>query len=95
MALEEIGLKTVVDVVYNHTYRSGTSPYSVLDKIVPGYYHRYNADSGEIETSTCCDNTAAEHKMMEKLIIDSVVLWAKEYKIDGFRFDLMGHHPNM
>jgi len=93
MALEEIGLKTVVDVVYNHTFRSGTSPYSVLDKIVPGYYHRYNADTGEVETSTCCDNTAAEHKMMEKLIIDSVVFWAKEYKIDGFRFDLMGHHP--
>jgi len=93
MALDEIGLYTVVDVVYNHTYASGTSPYSVLDKIVPGYYHRYNADSGEIETSTCCDNTAAEHKMMEKLIIDSVILWAKEYKIDGFRFDLMGHHP--
>lgn len=93
MAVDEIGLKTVVDVVYNHTYRSGTSPYSVLDKVVPGYYHRYNADSGEIETSTCCDNTAAEHKMMEKLIIDSVILWAKEYKIDGFRFDLMGHHP--
>lgn len=93
MALDEIGLYTVVDVVYNHTYASGTSPYSVLDKIVPGYYHRYHADSGEIETSTCCDNTAAEHKMMEKLIIDSVILWAKEYKIDGFRFDLMGHHP--
>jgi len=93
MSLEEIGLKTVVDVVYNHTLSSGTSQYSVLDKIVPGYYHRYNADSGAIETSTCCDNTAAEHKMMEKLIIDSVVFWAKEYKIDGFRFDLMGHHP--
>lgn len=93
MALHDIGLKTVVDVVYNHTLASGTAPKSVLDKIVPGYYHRYNADSGEIETSTCCENTAAENKMMEKLIIDSVVFWAKQYKIDGFRFDLMGHHP--
>lgn len=92
-ALYESGLYTVIDVVYNHTFASGLSPYSVLDRIVPGYYHRYNADSGMIETSTCCDNTAAEHKMMEKLLIDSVLLWAKEYKIDAFRFDLMGHHP--
>ena len=47
---------------------------------------------GEVETSTCCQNTATEHAMMEKLMIDSVVTWAKEYKVDGFRFDLMGHH---
>ena len=93
-SLYEIGLYTVIDVVYNHTFASGPdSRFSVLDKIVPGYYHRYNPDSGEIETSTCCDNTAAEHKMMEKLLIDSVILWAKQYKIDAFRFDLMGHHP--
>ncbi|MCC5940512.1 MAG: pullulanase-type alpha-1,6-glucosidase [Balneolaceae bacterium] len=93
-SLYEIGLHTVIDVVYNHTFASGPdSRFSVLDKIVPGYYHRYDPDSGEIETSTCCDNTAAEHKMMEKLLIDSVVLWAKQYKIDSFRFDLMGHHP--
>ncbi len=93
-ALYEIGLYTVIDVVYNHTFASGPdSRFSVLDKIVPGYYHRYNPDSGEIETSTCCDNTAAEHAMMEKLLIDSVLLWAKHYKIDSFRFDLMGHHP--
>ncbi len=93
-ALYEIGLHTVIDVVYNHTFASGPdSRFSVLDKIVPGYYHRYNPDSGEIETSTCCDNTAAEHAMMEKLLIDSVILWAKQYKIDAFRFDLMGHHP--
>jgi pullulanase-type alpha-1,6-glucosidase len=58
---------------------------------VPGYYHRLNAD-GEVETSTCCQNTATEHAMMEKLMVDSVVTWAKEYKVDGFRFDLMGHH---
>ncbi|TVR19306.1 MAG: pullulanase-type alpha-1,6-glucosidase [Balneolaceae bacterium] len=93
-ALFEIGLYTVIDVVYNHTFASGPdSRFSVLDKIVPGYYHRYNPDTGEIETSTCCDNTAAEHAMMEKLLIDSVLLWAKHYKIDSFRFDLMGHHP--
>jgi len=92
-ALDEIGLNVVVDVVYNHTFDSGISKFSVLDKVVPGYYHRYNPDTGEIETSTCCHNTAAEHAMMEKLIIDSVLLWAQKYKIDAFRFDLMGHHP--
>ncbi|MFU8860091.1 MAG: pullulanase-type alpha-1,6-glucosidase [Cyclonatronaceae bacterium] len=92
-ALDEAGLKVVVDVVYNHTFDSGLSSFSVLDKVVPGYYHRYDPDSGALETSTCCDNTAAENAMMEKLIIDSVILWAKHYKIDSFRFDLMGHHP--
>jgi len=92
-ALDEAGLKIVVDVVYNHTHASGLSEKSVLDKVVPGYYHRLNATTGEVETSTCCENTAAEHAMMEKLMIDSILLWAKQYKIDSFRFDLMGHHP--
>ncbi|MEN9839095.1 MAG: hypothetical protein RL177_574, partial [Bacteroidota bacterium] len=92
-ALHRIGLKIVVDVVYNHTYEDGLRATSVLDKIVPGYYHRYDPVSGKVETSTCCFNTAAENKMMERLLIDSVVLWAKQYKIDAFRFDLMGHHP--
>jgi pullulanase-type alpha-1,6-glucosidase len=63
----------------------------VLDRIVPGYYHRLD-EAGSIATSTCCQNTATEHAMMGKLMIDSVVTWAKEYKVDGFRFDLMGHH---
>ncbi len=92
-ALHEIGLRIVVDVVYNHTNASGLAEKSVLDKVVPGYYHRRNPVTGAVETSTCCQNTAAEHKMMEKLMIDSILLWAKEYKIDSFRFDLMGHHP--
>jgi pullulanase len=90
-ALNKIGLRVVTDVVYNHTNSSGQNDKSVLDKIVPGYYHRLNAD-GFVETSTCCQNTATEHRMMQKLMVDSVVLWAKEYKIDAFRFDLMGHH---
>lgn len=89
--LNKIGLRVVVDVVYNHTNASGQNDKSVLDKVVPGYYHRLNAD-GFIETSSCCQNTATEHLMMRKLMVDSVVLWAKEYKIDAFRFDLMGHH---
>lgn len=90
-ALNQTGLRVVMDVVYNHTNASGQSAKSVLDKVVPGYYHRLNAE-GKMERSTCCENTATEHAMMEKLMIDSVVLWAKEYKVDGFRFDLMGHH---
>jgi pullulanase-type alpha-1,6-glucosidase len=90
-ALAGLGLRTVMDVVYNHTHASGQSDRSVLDRIVPGYYHRLNAD-GRVETSTCCANTASEHRMMEKLMVDDLVHWARDYRIDGFRFDLMGHH---
>ncbi|HEX8180514.1 MAG TPA: pullulanase-type alpha-1,6-glucosidase [Pyrinomonadaceae bacterium] len=89
--LSEAGLRVVMDVVYNHTTADGQDPRSVLDKIVPGYYYRLNLD-GQTETSTCCRNTASEHAMMEKLLVDSVVTWARAYKVDGFRFDLMGHH---
>ncbi|MFZ6845785.1 alpha-1,6-glucosidase domain-containing protein [Undibacterium sp. RuTC16W] len=81
-----------MDVVYNHAAAAGQKEKSVLDKIVPGYYHRLNA-SGAVEQSTCCDNTATENKMMAKLMVDSVLLWAKHYKIDSFRFDLMAHQP--
>jgi pullulanase-type alpha-1,6-glucosidase len=91
-SLNDSGLRVVMDVVYNHTNSAGQNDKSVLDKLVPGYYHRLNADGG-IETSSCCPNTAAEHAMMEKLMIDSLVTWARDYKVDGFRFDLMGHHP--
>jgi pullulanase len=91
-SLNDIGLRVGMDVVYNHMTASGQNEKSVLDRIVPGYYHRLNAE-GKVETSTCCDNTATEHRMMEKLMSDSVLLWAKHYKIDSFRFDLMGHQP--
>ena len=90
-ALNWNGLRVVMDVVYNHTNSAGQNDKSVLDKLVPGYYHRLSAD-GAIETSSCCPNTASEHTMMEKLMIDSLVTWARDYKVDGFRFDLMGHH---
>ena len=90
-SLHEIGLRVVMDVVYNHTNASGQRPNSVLDKVVPGYYHRLN-DRGQVETSTCCQNTATEHNMMRKLMVDMSVLWATAYGVDGFRFDLMGHH---
>jgi pullulanase-type alpha-1,6-glucosidase len=90
-SLNEAGLRIVLDVVYNHTTASGQSDRSVLDRVVPGYYHRLNAQ-GRVATSTCCANTATEHDMMRRLMIDSVVHWATQYKVDGFRFDLMGHH---
>ncbi len=90
-ALNQAGLRVVLDVVYNHTNASGQSEKSVLDRVVPGYYHRLD-EQGRVATSTCCQNTATEHAMMRKLMIDSVVTWAKAYKVDGFRFDLMGHH---
>jgi pullulanase-type alpha-1,6-glucosidase len=86
------GLRVVMDVVYNHTPAAGQDPGSILDRVVPGYYQRLNPVTGAVETSTCCSNTATEHRMMEKLMVDSVVTWAKHYKVDGFRFDLMGHH---
>jgi pullulanase-type alpha-1,6-glucosidase len=90
--LNRAGMRVVLDVVYNHTHASGLAEGSVLDRIVPGYYHRLLPD-GTVATSTCCANTAPEHAMMGKLVVDSVVTWAKHYKVDGFRFDLMGHHP--
>ncbi|MFI9796540.1 pullulanase-type alpha-1,6-glucosidase [Streptomyces sp. NPDC052302] len=91
-ALNEDGLRVVMDVVYNHTAAAGQADTSVLDRIVPGYYQRLLAD-GSVANSTCCANTATENAMMGKLVVDSIVTWAKEYKVDGFRFDLMGHHP--
>ncbi|MFB7056393.1 pullulanase-type alpha-1,6-glucosidase [Streptomyces vinaceus] len=91
-SLNGAGLRTVMDVVYNHTVASGQSDKSVLDRIVPGYYQRLLAD-GSVANSTCCANTAPENAMMGRLVVDSIVTWAKEYKVDGFRFDLMGHHP--
>jgi len=89
--LNRSGLRVVMDVVYNHTAASGQDQKSVLDRIVPGYYHRLD-ENGAVATSTCCANTATENTMMGKLMIDSIVTWARQYKVDGFRFDLMGHH---
>lgn len=90
-ALHADGLQVVLDQVFNHTAASGQDAQSVLDRVVPGYYHRLDA-TGKVETSTCCQNVATEHAMAEKMMVDSVVTWARDYKVDGFRFDLMGHH---
>ena len=91
-ALHALGMRVGMDVVYNHTMAAGQDRWSVLDRIVPGYYHRLD-ENGKVATSTCCANTATEHRMMAKLMRDSVVLWATQYGIDSFRFDLMGHQP--
>ena len=90
--LHRAGLRVGMDVVYNHTSTSGQKAQSVLDRVVPGYYQRLDANGG-IEHSTCCDNTATENRMMGKLLVDSVTQWAVQYHVDSFRFDLMGHQP--
>ncbi len=90
---QDIGMNVVMDVVYNHTNEAGVADKSVLDRIVPWYYQRLNEISGVVENSTCCSNTAPEHKMFAKLIDDSIATWTRDYKIDAFRWDLMGHHP--
>ena len=92
-ALHEMGLRVVLDVVYNHTASSGLYDNSVLDKVVPGYYQRLSETTGRIENSTCCENTATEHVMMAKLMNDSLVSFAEHFGFDSFRFDLMGHIP--
>jgi pullulanase len=89
--IHRAGLRVVQDVVFNHTDASGQSANSVLDKLVPAYYYRLDAD-GNVENGSCCSDTASEHRMMEKLMIDTVVTNARQYKIDGYRFDLMSFH---
>ncbi|KAK3143133.1 hypothetical protein QOZ80_4BG0358810 [Eleusine coracana subsp. coracana] len=90
-ALNRLGLRVVMDVVYNHLYSSGPLVItSVLDKVVPGYYLRRDTN-GQIENSAAVNNTASEHFMVDRLIVDDLLNWAVNYKVDGFRFDLMGH----
>lgn len=82
------GIGIVMDVVYNHTYRTKDSYFELT---VPGYYYRMNGDEF-LDASACGNETASEHKMMRKYMVDSLCFFAKEYHIDGFRFDLMGIH---
>ena len=89
-ALHDLGLRVVLDQVFTHTVASGPDPRAVLDRVVPGYYHRLDA-LGRVCDSTCCSNVATEHVMAEKIMVDLVVRWARDYRVDGFRFDLMGH----
>jgi len=91
-ALHAAGLRVGMDVVYNHTTASGQSPHSVLDRIVPGYYQRLDAN-GKVEAPPLFAHPATAHRMMARLMRDSVASWARQYRIDSFRFDLMGHQP--
>ena len=95
MALHQMGLRVVMDVVYPHTTSSGIeAANSVFDKVVPGYYYRTNAATGTAENGTFAgSDTATEHRMMGKFVADSVVQWAEQYKVDGFRFDQSGYMP--
>lgn len=90
-ALHDLGLRVVLDVVYNHTSSAGLSNNSVLDMVVPGYYHSRNIETGAIIQSTCCNDTALEHRMMNKVMVDSLKIWTQHYNFDGFRFDIMSH----
>ncbi len=85
--LHDAGLRVIMDVVYNHVYNAQKNAFG---QTVPGYYFRYNDDGSLSNRSGCGNDTASERKMMRKYIVDSVKYWAKEYGIDGFRFDLMG-----
>ena len=86
LALHSSGIGVIMDVVFNHTYRRDDSN---LQKIVPGYYYRSD-ETGYTNGSGCGNEVASDRPMVQKLIVDSLIYWAKEYHIDGFRFDLMG-----
>jgi len=85
--LHKHNLRVVMDVVFNHVYDIKKFPF---EKIIPGYAYRFD-ETGHLTNSSGCDSDfATERKMIRKFVMDSVLFWAKEYKIDGFRFDLMG-----
>lgn len=88
-SLHQNGLRIVLDVVYNHT---ASTDHSNFDLTVPGYFYRQNPDGSYSNASGCGNETASEREMVRHYIIESVKFWAKEYHIDGFRFDLMGIH---
>ena len=86
-SLHDQGLRVTMDVVYNHMFSSNDSNFN---KLVPGYYFRYTEDGKNVNESGCGNTIASENAMARKFIVDSVTYWAKEYNLDGFRFDLMG-----
>lgn len=89
MALHRAGFKVVMDVVYNHTSLSSTSSF---EQLAPYYFYRRN-ENGEFSNASACGNeTASEQPMMQKFMVESLLFWINEYKVDGFRFDLMGIH---
>lgn len=88
-ALHDAGIGVVMDVVYNHTANNDDSNFSLT---APGYFYRHRADGSYSDASGCGNETASERPMMQDYIVNSVKHWAKEYHIDGFRFDLMAIH---
>ncbi|WP_408955061.1 type I pullulanase [Natroniella sp. ANB-PHB2] len=89
LALHRNGIRVVMDVVYNHTYETNNSNFG---KLAPEAYYRFNEQGNYSNGSGCGNEVASEHPMVRKFIIESVKYWAKEYHIDGFRFDLMALH---
>ena len=88
-ALHKAGIRVIMDVVYNHTYDvMGCA----LGRVVPKYFYRLNEDGTYANGSGCGNETASDHEMMRQFMVESVCYWAREYHIDGFRFDLMGIH---
>ncbi len=88
-SFHQSGIRVIMDVVFNHTY---SIEQSAFERTVPGYFYRKNAEGNYANASGCQSETASERAMMRKFMIESLVYWAKEYHIDGFRFDLMGIH---
>ncbi|MED1862007.1 type I pullulanase [Fictibacillus nanhaiensis] len=87
--LQQNGLSIILDVVYNHVYKREESSF---EKLVPGYYFRYDDGGNPVNGTGVGNDTASERKMMRKFILDALIFWMSEYKVDGFRFDLMGIH---
>lgn len=88
-ALHRAGIRVILDVVYNHT---ADIEHSNFQRTYPDYYYRKRADGSYSDGSGCGNETASEKPLMRAFIIESIVYWAREYHIDGFRFDLMGVH---
>ena len=88
-ALHKAGIRVIMDVVYNHTYDAMGC---ALGRVVPNYFYRMNEDGTYANGSGCGNETASDHEMMRQFMVESVCYWAREYHVDGFRFDLMGIH---
>ena len=88
-ALHDVGIRVILDVVYNHTY---DIEHSNFQRTYPDYYYRKTADGAYSNGSGCGNETASDQPMMRQFMIESVKYWINEYHIDGFRFDLMGCH---
>lgn len=86
-ALHKQGLRVVMDVVYNHVYGLDKQAF---DKVVPGYYFKYDDNGNMVDDIKLGNAVASQRRMVRKYIVDSVKYWAKNYHIDGFRFDTMG-----